>query len=140
MALNGDIFLNNCTLTDNKSMSEMGVGGAIALRGASELVVDGSTITGNEATVAGGGIYVFDGESLFKGEGILTSSSKATVKNSTVSDNTAKYGADVVLGRFYSETFEGDKEHNEVNVDEGNTIGEYQDLTFTTIERTEVAE
>lgn len=127
------------TLTGNKSLSEMGVGGAIALRGESNLTMEAAEITGNEATVAGGGIYVFDGESLFKGDGLITSANKAVINNSTIKDNSAPHGADITYGRFYSEAFEGDKTHYGLELGEGNDIGVNEDLTFTSIERTEVA-
>lgn len=139
MALNGDIHVISSKLNGNKSLSEMGVGGAIALRGDSNLLVENSEITGNEATVAGGGIYIFDGESLFKGDGILTSANNnAVLKNTTVSGNKAAYGIDVTYGRFYSDTYEGDRERNGLDLSEGNTVGDYQDLIFTSIERTEL--
>lgn len=136
MSLNGHINVYDSKFTGNKSLSEKGVGGAIALRGESTLHVENSEITGNEATVAGGGVYVFDGESLFKGTGVITSANTAVIKNSKITGNIAANGADVTLGRFYSDKFEGDKEKNGLDISEGNTIGDYKDLTFTTIERT----
>jgi len=138
MALNSDINVYNCKLNGNKSLSEMGVGGALAMRGASNLLIEDSEITGNEATIAGGGVYIFDGESLFKDDGLITSVNNAIIKNSTITDNIAANGADVTYGRFYSDTFEGDKERNGLDISEGNTISDYKDLTFTTIERTEL--
>ncbi len=136
MSLNGHINVYNSRFSGNKALSEMGVGGAIALRGESSLLVEGSEIVSNEAAVAGGGIYIFDGESLFKGTGIITSDNKAVIKNSTIKDNKAAHGADVAYGRFYSDTFKGNKEKNGLDISEGNKIGDYKDLTFTTIERT----
>lgn len=136
MSLNGHINVYGSKFSGNKSLSEMGVGGAIALRGQSSLFVEDTEITGNEATVAGGGIYIFDGESLFKGTGIITSDNTAVVKNSTVKGNKAAHGADVTYGRFYSDTFTGNKEKNGLDITKGNKIGDYKDLTFTTIERT----
>ena len=138
MALNSDINVYNCKLNGNKALSEMGVGGALAMRGASNLLIEDSEITGNEATIAGGGVYIFDGESLFKNDGLITSVNNAIIKNSTIIDNIAANGADVTYGRFYSDTFEGDKERNGLDISEGNTISDYKDLTFTTIERTEL--
>lgn len=139
MGLHGDINVYNCTFTENKSLSPAGVGGAIAARGTSKLFVDGSTITGNEATVAGGGVYVFDGVSLFKGDATLTSSASAVIKNSVIENNIATNGKDVVFGRYYPADFAGDKTRNGLEATEGNTIEELSDLTFTSIERTEVA-
>lgn len=136
MSLNGHINVYDSKFSGNKSLSEMGVGGAIALRGESSLLVENSEITGNEATVAGGGVYVFDGESLFKGDGVITSANTAIIKNSTITDNIASNGADVTYGRFYSDKFEGNKEKNGLDISQGNTIGDYKDLTFITIERT----
>ena len=138
MALNSYINVKDSKFTGNKALNDMGVGGAIALRGSSFLTVENTEITGNEATVAGGGIYIFDGESLFKGEGIITSSNSAVIKNSTITGNIAPNGADITYGRFYSDKFTGDKTHNGLDITEGNTIGDYKDLTFTTIERTVV--
>jgi len=138
MGLHANINVYNSTFTGNKSLAEKGVGGAIAMRGNSNLLIEDSEITGNEATVAGGGVYIFDGESLFKGDGIITSANNAIIKNSKITDNTATNAADVTLGRFYSDTFEGDKARNGLDISEGNTIGDYKDLTFTTIERTEL--
>ncbi|MDR7871031.1 MAG: FMN-binding protein [Tissierellaceae bacterium] len=138
MGLHADINVYNSKFTDNKSLSEMGVGGAIAIRGNSNLLIEDSEITGNEATIAGGGVYVFDGVSLFKGDGVLTNAGSAIIKNSTIKDNVAHNGADVTFGRFYPEGYEGDKERNGLDVSEGNTIGVSEDLTFTTIERTEI--
>lgn len=139
MALNGDIEVYNSKFTGNQSLSKIGVGGAIAMRGDSNLLIDSSEITGNEATVAGGGVYIFDGESLFKGEGVITSANNnAKIKNSVIKDNKAAHGADVTYGRFYSDAYKGDKTRNGLDVSEGNTIGDCQDLTFTTIERTEL--
>lgn len=139
MGLHGDINVFNSKFTENKSLSPAGVGGAIAVRGTSKLLVDGSEITGNEATIAGGGVYVFDGESMFKGDAVLTNTTSAVIKNSIIENNIAANGKDVVYGRYYSDAFAGDKTRNGLDVTEGNTIGESLDLTFTSVERTEIA-
>lgn len=102
------------------------------------MTIDKTEITGNEATIAGGGVYIFDSESLFKGDGIITSDNKAVIKNSTIKGNKAANGADVTYGRFYSDKFAGDKTKNGLDQSEKNTIGDFKDLTFTTIERTVV--
>lgn len=110
------------------------------MRGNGKLLIENSEITGNEATIAGGGVYIYDGISLFKGDGVITSSdNNAVIKNSTITDNIAANGADVTYGRFYPEDYEGDTERNGLDISEGNTIGDYEDLTFTSIERTEVS-
>lgn len=139
MGLHADINVYNSKLSDNKSLSEMGVGGAIAIRGNSNLLIEDSEITGNEATIAGGGVYIFDGVSLFKGDGVITSVNNAVIRNSTITDNIAPNGADITYGRFYPDDYEGDTERNGLDISEGNTIGVNEDLTFTSIERTEVA-
>ena len=59
MAYNTDVNIYDSKFTGNKSLhAEHSSGGAIAMRDTSKLVIDGSEITGNEATVAGGGIII----------------------------------------------------------------------------------
>lgn len=140
MALNSDINLSGCSLSENTANVENGVGGAIALRGDSNLNVEDTEITNNQASVAGGGVYIFDGESLFKGEGTLMNAASATFgQGATVTDNSAEVAEDVCFGRYYPEGYEGDPARQGLEVAEEAEIGDVQDLTFTSIERNEVA-
>ena len=140
MAYNGDVNIYDSKFTGNKSVHpEHGSGGAIAMRSTGTLVIDGTEITGNEATVSGGGIYILDGESPQKEDNIITSVIDATITNSVIKDNKAPHGADVVFGRYYSDSFKGDKTRNGLTIGEGNTIGDQQDITFADLERTKVA-
>ncbi|WP_428911573.1 FMN-binding protein [Niallia sp. Krafla_26] len=140
MAYNADVNIYDSKFTGNKSLhAEHGSGGAIAMRDTSKLVINGSEITGNEATVAGGGIYILDGESPQKEGNIIKSVVDATITNSVIKDNVAANGADVVFGRYYSDTYDGDKTRNGLTIGEGNTIGDQQDITFADLERTTVS-
>lgn len=138
MVLNGDVNLYDSTFTGNKVLSEIGAGGAIALRSTSNLLIDNCVITGNEATVAGGGVYIFDGESPFKGDAVMTSEGNATVVNSVIENNTSQMAADLVFGRYYSSEFTGDQTRIGLEIGEGNTIGEYEDILFANVKRTEI--
>lgn len=137
MGYNGDINVYNSTFTGNKATNATGAGGAIAMRGTNKLLIDGSTITGNTATVAGGGVYIFDGDSKQKPEKTLVSKNEVTIKNSTIKDNTAPIAADVCYGRYYLDTFTGDKAYNGLKL-EGNTIGVFKDVLFADLDRTKV--
>jgi hypothetical protein len=77
----GSLTLQNCKVTNNSVTAGTGLkagdGGGINIQGASKVVIDRSTVSGNTANEDGGAVYFYQGGSL-----ILT--------NSTISGNTAK--------------------------------------------------
>lgn len=101
----GTLTINDSTLMDSSSIA----GGAIGTMPNSSLIINGSTITGNDASGLAGGIYV-DGASLFEvndstffdneklgigngGGAIALSNASGTIRNSTFFDNRSGGGS-----------------------------------------------
>lgn len=125
LAQQAAVVLTNCTFRNNSAK----YGGAVAANSTASLTITGSTFENNEAVYGGDDIYIVEGTTNF---GRFSGSSDVSFE---LSDNT--YDADgedwtdyaVVLGRFYEEGVEpGDK-----------IMRTGHDLTFTSIERTELA-
>jgi predicted outer membrane repeat protein len=53
----GETILSGCTVTENTALGAGGGGGGIAMYGEGNLNLDITLISGNKATVTGGGIY-----------------------------------------------------------------------------------
>lgn len=124
LAQQASVVLTNCTFTNNSAK----YGGAIAANSTANLTVTGCTFERNDATYGGDDIYIVEGKTNF---GRYQGSSDVSF---VLSGNT--YDADgadwtdyaVILGRFY----EAGTEPNEKVLPTGH------DLTFTSIERTEL--
>jgi hypothetical protein len=115
IATGGFLTIQNSTIADNKAItpSGFGVGGGVMVFGWGDVLVFGSTISGNEAGVAGGlrvstlGSLAITNSTLsgnyaFYIGGASVASSSVTLKNSTVTRNSAYVGT---LGvGIYSET------------------------------------
>ncbi|MBR4400246.1 MAG: hypothetical protein IKT09_00985 [Synergistes sp.] len=70
----------NCRVTDNKANR----GGGVILDVATALTLEGCTISGNEATVDGAGLYAFDGS---HDDNVMKMIGEATFKNCEITDN-----------------------------------------------------
>lgn len=124
LAQQASVVLSNCIFTNNSAK----YGGAIAANSTANLTVTGCTFERNDATYGGDDIYIVEGKTNF---GRYQGSSDVSF---VLSGNTYDVdGADwtdyaVILGRFY----EAGTEPNEKVLPTGH------DLTFTSIERTEL--
>lgn len=126
------LTVENSTFIANKAAN----GAAIAMDGPSSLVSKDNTFKKNKAVVAGGAVYVYDGLSNAKKGMTTTSEVPSVITGSTYINNTAGLvGNDVVYGRYYDETFEGDTTKTTLESDAA-----FEDVTFANKERTELAE
>lgn len=75
-----DAKMINCKIIDNKANR----GGGIILDVASNVELENCTVTGNEATVDGSGLYAFDGS---HDDNVMKTIGEATFKNCTIKDN-----------------------------------------------------
>jgi CSLREA domain-containing protein len=83
----GPLTINNCTIADNISGTHNAYGGGICNNGA--MMITNSTISGN---ITSGSVGY--------GGGIYTSGATATIKNSTISGNTATNGGGIFKAGF----------------------------------------
>lgn len=82
--------------SDDYSRLYTAMGGGVFVSGSSVFTMNGGTISNCEATNFGGGVAVVTESKLYNG----TLTSKATVNNGTISDNTALGGAGVFVSGF----------------------------------------
>jgi CSLREA domain-containing protein len=77
----GTITLSRSVVTANTASGAGGIGGGIAASSVTTLVLDRSTVSGNHATILGGGVSAY----------------KVTISNSTISDNVVGFEGGGVL-------------------------------------------
>lgn len=125
LAQQATVVLTNCTFKNNSAQ----YGGAIAANSTANLTVTGCTFENNDATYGGDDLYIVEGQTDFgryKGNSDVSFSLSGNTYDADGEDWT-DYA--VVLGRFYAEGTEpSDK-----------VMATGHDLTFTSIERTELA-
>jgi Right handed beta helix region/RTX calcium-binding nonapeptide repeat (4 copies) len=78
----GAIVIQNSIISGNNIGLPSGAGGGVYVGDGTSLLIENSTITGNSATGSGGGIYLY-------GETANSNATTVTIRNSTVTHNTA---------------------------------------------------
>jgi hypothetical protein len=84
----GSLNLQNCTINNNIASGSSIDGGGIAMQAAASLIMNDTSVSGNSASDAGGGIYFFNG-------------GKFTFTNSTIANNAGGSAAAAIGGGMY---------------------------------------
>ena len=125
------LTVEKSTFKNNKAA----YGGAIAADGNVDLSVTGCTFEGNESSVGADDIYIFDGVSAGKKDKQIYSNVDAVLSDNTYSNETDSKqdmtAMNVILGRYYPAGYVGTPIAS---------VDGAVDLTFSNIERTELAQ
>lgn len=85
----GDVVVQNTTISGNDTL-DTGGGLYVGIAGTAAVAINSSTISGNEATNSGGGVC-------------LLAPDDTTITNSTIADNYAEYGGGAFIGNAYGQ-------------------------------------
>ena len=126
----GNVNLEGCVFEQNSAAN----GGAVAMDNVCELTMTGCRLEDNRALVGGGAVYIYHGNSAGKRNSVITSRVTASVDaGNQFAGNTADLaGNDILYGRFYTDTYTGDKTETTL------TAPEFDDVQFTSLERNQL--